>query len=229
LLVAAPVAQAQSAARLTKTSAAKRVHAKIVGNGGKSIKVRCRAPKRGRVVCSATYRTGTGRRCADTRVTVTGSRGRLRVSGLKGVCIAPTVAPPEVPAEVTPPPAVPMPPQDTSSAAPVLDPGSAAPSGPPPGAPGGAIEPPPGAPRAITGSETVARTAQLVGNSGFIGCTQWQVDPWYGRWWVYYCYWAYSSAPPGAHLIGWQTDYIAQVYYWTGSQAAFWFRYDWTA
>lgn len=229
LLAAALPAQAQSAVRLTKTSAEKRVHTKVRSHGGKSITVRCGAPKRGRAVCSVTYRTGAGRRCGDTRVTVTRSRGRLRVSGLKAACIAPSIAPPQVPTGVTPPPAVPMPPQDTTSDGPLLDPGSAAPSGPPPGAPGGAIEPPPGAPRATTGSQPVARTAQLVGNSGFLGCTQWQVDPWYGRWWMYGCYWAYSSAPPGAHLIGWQTNYIAQVYYWTGSQAAFWFRYDWTA
>ncbi len=225
-------AQAQGSTRLTKVSAEKRLQREVRKLGGASITARCRAPRRGRAVCAAIYLTSSGQQCADTRVTITRRRGRLRVKGLKAACVAPAVSP-AAPAAALPE-ALPSP-QGAPAGGPLLDPGAAAPSGPPPGAPG-AIEPPPGAPRAIaraaaaaSSGTPAARSAAVVGNSGFLGCTPWQADIWYGRWWMYVCYWTYSSAPPGAHLIGWQTSYIAQVYYWTGSQAAFWFRSEWTA
>ena len=219
-------AQAQSGSRLTAARAEQRVTNHVTNLGGQGIDTSCRRARGGKVRCTVTYTSADGRLCSDRRVTVIRRRGRLQVRGLNARCAAP--APQAAPAlpGVTPPPTIPSP---GAATGPIYDPGSAAPVGPPPGVPGGPIAPPPGAPQATaTASATggpVARAAQ----SGFVGCTPWQVDPWYGGWWIYACFWSYSSAPPGAHLIGWQTSYVGQVYYWNGSQAAFWFRWEWTA
>jgi hypothetical protein len=234
LLATAGQAQAQTSAAGPTSGAAKRVALKVKSAGGTSVKARCRAPKDGRSVCKVSFRASDGRRCVDTRVTVVRKRGRLAVKGLAPVCKlsqtpatpAPAESAPEnVPEAVEAPAEMPGPADAATGGSPIFDPGAGVPGGPPPGA-GSAFDPPPGAP---TSAKRAAIASASAENNSFLGCTQWQVDPWYLSWWMYICYWSYSSAPPGAHLIGWQTTYVAQVYYWTGSQAAFWFRAEWNA
>ena len=238
LLATAAPAQAQSAAAPKMSSAAKRLVLKAKNAGGTRVKARCRAPKRGISVCSVSYRAGDGRRCADPRVTVVRRNGRMNVKGFAPLCkaaqapVAPQQPPvdpaqPSAPVVVEPPATIPGSPAGAESGGPLFDPGAGVPGGAPPGA-GSALGTPPGAPTTSAKRSALARTASAENNS-FLGCTQWQKDWWYGSWWMYVCYWAYSSAPAGAHLIGWQTTYVAQVYYWNGYQAAFWFRSEWTA
>jgi len=231
LLATAASAQAQTSAGRPMSSAAKRVVAKVEKSGGTSVKARCRAPKRGRSLCTVSFRASDGRRCSDGRVTVLRRNGRMTVKGFAPACElateqAPTEgAPQDVPEAVEAPAEMPGPPDAATGGSPLFDPGAGVPGGPPPGADSTFVRPP-GAP--ATAKQTAIARASAENNS-FLGCTNWQVDPWYGSWWMYICYWSYSSAPPGAHLIGWETTYVAQVYYWTGSQAAFWFRSEWTA
>ena len=236
LLAAAAPAQAQTSAGRTMSSAAKRVVLKVKSTGGTSVKARCRAPKRGRSLCTVSFRASDGRRCADTRITVVRRNGRMTVKGFAPACRlapapgAPDQAPTEpaaqgVPEGVQTPAEMPGPPDATTGGSPLFDPGAGVPGGPPPGAES-LFDRPPGAP--VSANRTALARASSENNS-FLGCTNWQADWWYGQWWMYVCYWSYSSAPAGAHLIGWQTTYVAQVYYWTGSQAAFWFRSEWTA
>ena len=233
LLATAAPAQAQTSAGRTMSGAAKRLVTKVENAGGSSVKARCRAPKRGRSVCRVTFLAGDGRRCADTRVMVVRRNGRLTVKGFAPSCKtaqslqqpAAEPGPQDVPEAVETPTEMPGPPDAAPSGSPLFDPGAGVPGGPPPGA-GSALGRPPGAP--VAAKRTALARASSENNS-FLGCTQWQADWWYGQWWMYVCYWSYSSAPAGAHLIGWQTTYVAQVYYWTGSQAAFWFRSEWTA
>jgi hypothetical protein len=238
LLATGAPAQAQNSAGRTTSSAAKRVVLKVKSSGGTSAKARCGAQKRGRSLCSVTFRARDGRRCADTRVTVVRKRGRLSVKGFAPACrLAPSPgtqepaatqpAPEGVPEAVETPTEMPGPPDSTTGGSPLFDPGAGVPGGPPPGA-GSTFDRPPGAPTAAKRT-AIARASSE--NNSFLGCTDWQADWWYGQWWMYVCYWSYSSAPAGAHLIGWQTSYVAQVYYWTGtgSQSAFWFRHEWTA
>ena len=159
----------------------------------------------------------------------------MTVKGFAPLCAAPaptgaTPTPqpaPQTGSDVVEPPATMPGPGDgsTTGGLPLFDPGAFVPGGPPPGA-GSSFDRPPGAPK-LAPRTALARTSSQ--NNSFLGCTNWQADWWYGNWWMYVCYWSYSSAPAGAHLIGWQTTYVAQVYYWTGSQAAFWFRAEWNA
>ena len=242
LLATAAPAQAQSSAPTrAKSTAAKRLVLQVKKAGGTSVKARCRAPKRGSSLCSVTYRASEGRRCADTRVTVVRKNGRMKVKGFSPACtVAKTPGTTQQPAAQPAPQPAPqngsdVPVTPTTMPGPgnatlpagssLLDPGAFVPGGPPPGG-ASASERPPGAPKTAPRTAIARASSQ---NHSFIGCTEWQVDPWYGSWWMYVCYWSYSSAPAGAHLIGWQTSYVAQVYYWTGSQAAFWFRSEWTA
>jgi hypothetical protein len=236
LLAAAAPAQAQSSAGRTTSGAAKRVALKVKSAGGTSVKARCRAPKRGRSVCRVTFLASDGRRCADTRVTVIRRNGRLTVKGFKPACkLAPTPGTPDqaptepatqgVPDAVETPAEMPGPPDESTGGSPLFDPGAGVPGGPPPGAES-LFDRPPGAPVSAKRKALAHASSE---NNSFLGCTDWQADWWYGQWWMYICYWSYSSAPAGAHLIGWQTTYVAQVYYWTGSQAAFWFRAEWNA
>lgn len=236
LLATTAPAQAQTSAGRTISGAAKRLVQKVENTGGTSVKARCRAPKRGRSVCTVSFRAGDGRRCADSRVTVVRRNGRMTVKGFAPACkLAPSPGtqdqaiqeptPQDVPDAVETPAEMPGPPDATSGGSPMFDPGAGVPGGPPPGADSMFVRPP-GAPTTAKSTAIARASAE---NNSFLGCTNWQVDPWFASYWMYVCYWSYSSAPPGAHLIGWQTTYVAQVYYWTGSQAAFWFRSEWTA
>jgi hypothetical protein len=214
LLATAAPAQAQSAAgqRLTKASAENRLEAAVARRGGQSVNATCRRPKRGKAVCGATFTKADGRQCTDSRVTVVRKRRSLKVKGLNPACSAPQ------PVEPAPGPATELPPGAAETEPPTgvpetgdaqlelpFDLSDLLPAGPPPSA--------------SAAGATARAASPLVRNGSFMGCV-WQ--QWSG-WWLYYCFWDYSSAPQGAHLIGWQRSYYYEVWYWTGSQIAFWF------
>jgi len=127
-------------------------------------------------------------------------------------------AQPTLPLGSTSPP--PSAPADPTPAAPTPD-TLPSPAGLPPGAR------PPGAPPGVTATAQTARaraassgstaprarTAQVWPrpSSGFHSCSWHQLS----GWWIYDCYWSVgSSAPPGAHLIGWKTVYYYERWYW---------------
>jgi hypothetical protein len=160
------------------------------------------------------------RKCRDKAVLVAMSRGSRKLRVVASTSRFRCRLDGEAPSALTLPPApAPQPDPGTPAPAPGQDPPPEAPPGelppgPPPGPPPGA---PPSAPSDLLGhvasNTATARIAQTSRPAtGFYGCSDWWT--WYG-WYIFTCWWYEgSSAPPGAHLIGWQNYWYYENWYW---------------
>lgn len=127
--------------------------------------------------------------CVDDRVTVryrSKRSMRMRVTGVSFTCTAGVEQPPPT---VEAPPAVTPP-----FMPPALPPGTPPPTGTP------------GVPQGLTATASQAT---------FLYCTNWELDPWYGAYYIYACF----------YDLGY--NFQADIYYYYGdaSQGAYWFSF----
>lgn len=148
------------------------------------------------------------RRCRDrsVRVALRDGARKPRVAGATSRFRCTVVEEPPTPA-----PAPPAPEPDEQAPAP---PAGELPPGPPPEGPPDVPPGPPPLPAGVAATnDLTARAAQIPRPAyGFHSCSNW----WnYYGWWVFTCWWNEgSSAPPGAHLIGWQNNWYYENWYW---------------